>query len=446
MSYIQDVLDSIAKKREGEHEFLQAAREVLESLAPVIDRTPHYRKQRILERIVEPEWQITFRVPWQDDQGEVHIGRGFRLGFNSALGPCCSGLRFHPSVSRGILKLLGFEQVFRNSLARLPVGGGAGGSDFDPRGKSDDEVMRFCQSFMNGLFRHLGPEMDPPTGDIGIGPREIGYLVGQYKRLCGECAGRLTDMTWNSRGLPACSQVTGYGSVYFAQEMLKTRGETFAGKLCTVSGCGRVAQSTVEKLLQLGAKVVTLSDSDGSIYDANGITTEKLAWVMSHKTVRRARINEYADVFRAEYREGRRPWDIPCDCAFPSATQNEITGDDARTLLQNGCYLVAECANVPTTPEAARVFVERRILYAPSKAANAGSAAISALSISQESIQDGCWSREDADSKLQAAVLSVHNACREAAEEHGQPGNYVLGANIAGFLRVAAAILAQGLV
>ena len=445
MSYIQEVLEVVERRNAGEQEFLQAVREVLESLEPVIQRHKKYQEGRILERIVEPERQIIFRVPWQDDQGRIQINRGFRFEFNSAIGPYKGGLRFHPSVNQSILKFLGFEQIFKNSLTTLPMGGGKGGSDFDPKGKSDNEVMRFCQSFMTELFRHIGPDTDVPAGDIGVGGREIGFMFGQYKRLRNEFSGVLTGKGLKWGGSLIRPEATGYGAVYFAEEMLKTRNETFKGKICTVSGSGNVAQYTVEKLNQLGAKVVTLSDSSGTIYDKNGISAEKLAWVLDLKNVKRGRIKEYAEKFGAEYKDGQRPWSVPCQCAFPSATQNEISGEDAKTLLKNGCYVVAEGANMPSTPAAVELFVEKKILYGPGKAANAGGVATSGLEMSQNSMRLG-WSREEVDRRLNGIMVAIHKAASDAAKEYGQPGNYVMGANIAGFVKVADAMLDQGLV
>jgi glutamate dehydrogenase (NADP+) len=445
MGYIQDVLAIVERRNAGEAEFLQAVREVVESLEPVVQRKKTYQEARILERIVEPERQIMFRVPWQDDKGQVQVNRGFRFEFNSALGPYKGGLRFHPSVNQSILKFLGFEQVFKNSLTTLPMGGGKGGSDFDPKGKSDAEVMRFCQSFMTELARHIGPDTDVPAGDIGVGGREIGFLFGQYKRLRNEFTGVLTGKGLNWGGSLIRPEATGYGAVYFAEEMLKTRGEMFKGKICTVSGSGNVAQYTVEKLNQLGAKAVTLSDSSGTIYDKDGITAEKLAWVLELKNVRRGRIKEYADHFKAQYRDGQRPWTVPCQCAFPSATQNEISGDDAKELIKNGCYLVSEGANMPSTPAAADLFIEKKILYGPGKAANAGGVATSGLEMSQNSMRLS-WTREEVDRRLNEIMVSIHKACYDTAREYGHPGNYVIGANIAGFVKVADAMLDHGLV
>jgi glutamate dehydrogenase (NADP+) len=442
---ITEVLEEVRKRNPNEPEFLQAVTEILESLEPVVERNAVYQETRILNRIVEPERQIMFRVPWQDDQGKIHVNRGFRFEFNSAIGPYKGGLRFHPSVNASILKFLGFEQVFKNSLTTLPMGGGKGGSDFDPKGKSDNEVMRFCQSFMSELFRHIGPDTDVPAGDIGVGGREIGFMFGQYKRLRNEFTGVLTGKGLKWGGSLIRPEATGYGCVYFAQEMLKTRNETFKGKVCAVSGSGNVAQYTVEKLNQLGAKVVTLSDSAGTIHDKNGIDAEKLAWVLELKNVRRGRISEYAPKFKAQYLDGKRPWGIPCDCAFPSATQNEISGEDAKALLKNGCYVVAEGANMPSTPEAIEQFVAKKILYGPGKAANAGGVATSGLEMSQNSMRLS-WSQADVDRKLNDIMIAIHKACHDTAKEYGQPGNYVMGANIAGFVKVADAMLDQGLV
>jgi glutamate dehydrogenase (NADP+) len=411
----------------------------------VVDRHKKYRDGRILERIVEPERQIIFRVAWQDDSGRVQVNRGFRVQFNSAIGPYKGGLRFHPSVNLGILKFLGFEQVFKNSLTTLPMGGAKGGSDFDPKGKSDAEVMRFCQSFMTELFRHIGPDTDVPAGDIGVGGREIGYLYGQYKRLKTEFSGVLTGKGLNWGGSLIRPEATGYGAVYFAEEMLKTRGESLAGKVCTVSGSGNVAQFTVEKLLERGAKPVTLSDSDGSIHDPAGIDLEKLAWVKDLKNVRRGRLKEYAAKFKANYLPLQRPWTAPCDCAFPSATQNEITGDDARVLLKNGCKLVSEGANMPSTPDAINAYLQAKVLYGPGKAANAGGVATSGLEMTQNSMRLS-WNREEVDQRLHRIMVDIHRNCQATAEEYGAPGNYVVGANIAGFVKVADAMLDQGLV
>ncbi|MBP7275269.1 MAG: NADP-specific glutamate dehydrogenase [Kiritimatiellae bacterium] len=445
MSYIQDVVELVERRNAGEPEFLQAVREVLESLEPVIERHRRYRDARILERLVEPERQIMFRVPWQDDTGAAQVNRGYRIEFNSAIGPYKGGLRFHPSVTLSILKFLGFEQIFKNSLTTLPMGGGKGGSDFDPKGKSDAEVMRFCQSFMTELQRHIGPDTDVPAGDIGVGGREIGYMFGQYKRLRNEFTGVLTGKGLKWGGSLIRPEATGYGAVYFAREMLRTRGESLEGKVCAVSGSGNVAQYTVEKLNHYGARAVTLSDSEGSVYDPDGITPEKLQWVMHLKNVKRGRIREYAQHFKTEYLEGMRPWGVSCQCAFPSATQNEISGEDARTLLQNGCGLVSEGANMPSTPAAIDAFQSAGILYGPGKAANAGGVATSGLEMSQNSIRLS-WTREEVDQRLDRIMTDIHQNCYETAKAYGMPGNYVAGANIAGFVKVADSMLDQGLV
>ncbi len=434
----------MARRNAGEPEFLQAAREVLETLGPVVERHKKYKDHRILERVVEPERQIMFRVAWTDDKGRVQVNRGFRVQFNSAIGPYKGGIRFHPSVNIGILKFLGFEQIFKNSLTTLPMGGGKGGSDFDPKGKSDAEVMRFCQSFMLELSRHIGADCDVPAGDIGVGGREIGYMFGQYKRVRNEFTGVLTGKGLKWGGSLIRPEATGYGNVYFAQEMLKTRGEDFRGKICAVSGSGNVAQYTVEKLNQLGGKVVTLSDSNGTIYDPAGINAEKLAFVMELKNIKRGRIKEYADKFKgAQYLDGQRPWGIACDCAFPSATQNEVTGEEAKTLLKNGCELVSEGANMPSTPEAIEAYLAAKILYGPGKAANGGGVATSGLEMSQNSMRLG-WSREEVDQRLHNIMINIHSNCANTAKEYGQEGNYVLGANIAGFTKVADAMIDQG--
>ena len=445
MSYVQEVLTQLQARNPGEPEFLQAAREVLETLDPVVARHKKYQAGRILERIVEPERQIIFRVPWIDDAGQPRVNRGFRIEFNSAIGPYKGGLRFHPSVNLSILKFLGFEQIFKNSLTTLPMGGGKGGSDFDPKGKSDNEVMRFCQSFMTELCKHIGPHTDVPAGDIGVGGREIGFMFGQYKRIRNEFTGVLTGKGLKWGGSLIRPEATGYGCVFFAEEMLKTRSELFMGKTCTVSGSGNVAQYTVEKLNQLGAKVVSLSDSGGTIYDKAGINAEKLAYVIELKNVKRGRISEYAAKFGAEYREGRNPWSIPCDCAFPSATQNEINGADAATLVKNGCKLVAEGANMPSTPEAVDVFINNKVLYGPGKAANAGGVATSGLEMAQNAMHLN-WTRAEVESRLHQIMVAIHHSACETAKEYGKPGNYVVGANIAGFVKVADAMLDQGLV
>lgn len=442
---IEEVLSAVDRRNQGQPEFLQAVKEVLDTLEPVLERRPEFIEERILERMVEPERQISFRVPWHDDAGTIHVNRGFRVEFNSALGPYKGGLRFHPSVNESILKFLAFEQIFKNSLTTLSMGGAKGGSDFDPKGRSDREVMRFCQSFMSELFRHIGPDTDVPAGDIGVSSREIGYMFGQYKRLRNEFTGVLTGKALHWGGSLIRPEATGYGAVYFADEMLKTRQETFQDKTCTISGSGNVAQNTALKLINMGARVVSFSDSAGTLYDKNGIDEEKLRWIMNLKNVRRGRIREYADVFNAEYREGRRPWQIPCDCAFPSATQNEIDVADARQLLANGCFLVAEGANMPSTPDAVALFTEKGILFGPGKAANAGGVATSGLEMSQNSMRMS-WPIEEVDLRLKQIMVSIHKACRNTAEAYGFPGNYVLGANIAAFVKVADAMLDQGLV
>jgi len=444
--YVEAVCQAVEKRNPGQKEFLQAVREVLDTLAPALEANPAYRENAILERIVEPERQIIFRVPWEDDHGKIHVNRGFRVEFSSAIGPYKGGLRFHPSVNISILSFLGFEQIFKNALTTLPMGGGKGGSDFDPKGKSDHEVMRFCHSFMSELFRHIGPNTDVPAGDIGVGSREIGFLFGQYKRLKNEFSGVLTGKGVDWGGSQIRPQATGYGCVYFGEEMLKTRGENYVGKVCTVSGAGNVAQYAVEKLNQLGAKVITMSDSNGTVYDKDGINAEKLAWIMELKNTRRGRIREYAEHFSGvEYLEGRRPWNIPCDCAFPCATQNEISGEDADALVKNGCKMVAEGANMPTVPEGIALFQNNNLLYAPGKASNAGGVATSGLEMSQNSIRL-TWTAAEVDSRLHEIMATIHRNCKDTAEKYGHPGNYVMGANICAFTKVANTMLAQGLV
>jgi glutamate dehydrogenase (NADP+) len=424
----------------------------MDSVKPVLDRNPIYRKARIPERIVEPERVILFRVPWVDDQGVIQVNRGFRIQMNSAIGPYKGGLRFHPSVNLGILKFLAFEQVFKNALTTLPMGGGKGGADFNPKGKSDLEVMRFCHSFMSELFRHIGPDTDVPAGDIGVGAREIGFLFGMYKKLRNEFAGVLTGKGLNWGGSLIRPEATGYGSVYFAAEMLATRKESLEGKVCLVSGSGNVAQYTVEKLIQLGAKAVTLSDSAGTIYDEAGISREKLDFVMNLKNVRRGRIKEYAEKYPAAVYTPIDPaadhnplWDHKASCAFPSATQNEVNGTDARNLMKNGVTLVSEGANMPTTPEGVDIFLEHKILYGPGKAANAGGVSVSGLEMTQNSMRLA-WTREEVDKRLQMIMKSIHKAAMDAAAQYGKPGNYVVGANIAGFLKVVDAMMDQGVV
>ncbi len=444
-AYVDKVIEQAKQRNPGEVEFHQAVEEVLSCLDPVLERNPRYEKARILERMIEPERVIIFRVPWIDDRGDVQVNRGLRIQFNSAIGPYKGGLRFHPSVYLGILKFLAFEQVFKNSLTTLAMGGGKGGSDFDPKGKSDNEVMRFCQSFMTELSRHVGPDTDIPAGDIGVGAREIGFLYGQYKRLRNEFTGVLTGKALNWGGSLIRPEATGYGTVYFAQEMLKTRKDSLKGKSCVVSGSGNVAQYTIEKLNQLGARAVTLSDSSGFIHDPKGISDEKLKFVMELKNIKRGRIKEYAAKYGVDYYEGKRPWGIKCDAAFPSATQNEISREDAQTLLDNKCFVVAEGANMPTVPEGIEKFIEAGILYGPGKAANAGGVATSGLEMSQNS-QRLSWAREEVDARLKLIMESIHKSARDAAQEYGEPGNYVLGANIAGFVKVANSMLDQGVV
>ena len=450
--FTETFMTEVKSRNSHEPEFIQAVEEVADSLTDVLDKHPEYRSSRVLERIVEPERVILFRVPWVNDQGEVQVNRGFRIEMNSAIGPYKGGLRFHPSVNISILKFLAFEQVFKNALTTLPMGGGKGGSDFDPKGKSDNEVMRFCQSFMSELYRHIGPNTDVPAGDIGVGGREIGFMFGQYKRLANEFAGVLTGKGLNWGGSLIRPEATGYGSVYFAAEMLATRGETLAGKTCLVSGSGNVAQYTTEKLLELGARILTLSDSGGYIYDPEGLDTEKLAFVMDLKNARRGRISEYAQKYKGATYTAADPsldhnplWSHKADCAFPSATQNEIDSADAKNLVKNGVQVVSEGANMPTTPEGVHLFLEEKILYGPGKAANAGGVAVSGLEMAQNSMRYG-WTREEVDNRLQMIMKDIHKACLEAAERFGTPGNYVNGANIAGFLKVADAMLDQGVV
>ncbi len=450
--FVDDFMAQVKAKNPAEPEFHQAVHEVVESLEIVLDKHPEYRAAKILERIVEPERVILFRVPWMDDQGEVYVNKGFRIEMNSAIGPYKGGLRFHPSVNLGILKFLAFEQVFKNSLTTLPMGGGKGGSDFDPKGKSDNEVMRFCQSFMGELYRHLGPNTDVPAGDIGVGGREIGFLFGTYRKIRNEFTGVLTGKGLNWGGSLIRPEATGYGAVYFASEMLTTRGESLEGKTCLVSGSGNVAQYATEKVLDLGGKVVTLSDSGGCIYDPEGIDREKLAWVMDLKNVRRGRIKEYTDKFKSasfipvDAKLDYNPvWNQKADCAFPSATQNEINDKDARNLVNNGVYVVSEGANMPTTPKGVEIFLHHKILYGPGKAANAGGVAVSGLEMAQNSMRYS-WTREEVDNRLQMIMKNIHGACIDAAERFGAPGNYVNGANIAGFLKVADAMMDQGII
>ena len=447
-----DILEIIKARDPQEREFHQAVSEVMESVKPVLDQNPIYRQAKIPQRLVEPERVIMFRVPWADDQGNVQVNRGFRIEMNSALGPYKGGLRFHPSVNLGILKFLAFEQVFKNALTTLPMGGGKGGSDFDPKGKSDNEVMRFCQSFMSELFRHIGPDTDVPAGDIGVGAREIGYLFGMYKKLSNEFTGVLTGKGLNWGGSLIRPEATGFGSVYFAAEMLATRNETLEGKTCLVSGSGNVAQYTTEKLIELGAKVVTISDSSGYIFDESGIDSEKLEYIKVLKNVRRGRVSEYADKYSSAIHTPVDPtldhnplWNHKAECAFPSATQNEINAKDAQNLIDNGVILVSEGANMPTMPDGIDIFKDHKILYGPGKAANAGGVSVSGLEMTQNSMRL-VWTREEVDDRLKLIMKTIHSTCMDAAEQYGVPGNYEAGANIAGFVKVVDAMLDQGLV
>jgi glutamate dehydrogenase (NADP+) len=451
-SFVQEFMQGVVAKNPEQKEFHQAVEEVVESLVPALDRHPEFRKAKILERIVEPERVIMFRVPWLDDRGEVQVNRGMRVEFNSAIGPYKGGLRFHPSVNLGIIKFLGFEQIFKNALTTLPMGGGKGGSDFDPKGKSDNEVMRFCQSFMSELYRHIGEYIDVPAGDIGVGGREIGFLFGQYKKLTRHFEGVLTGKGLNWGGSLIRPEATGYGCVYFAEEMLKTRGESMKGKKVVISGSGNVAQYAVEKVLQLGGKPITLSDSSGYIVDEEGINADKLAFVLDLKNNKRGRIKEYKNKYpKAAYHDtdagkSYNPlWEVKCDVALPCATQNEIIEEDAQHLVKNGCYCVSEGANMPTTPGGVNVFLESRVLYGPGKAANAGGVATSGLEMSQNALRLS-WTREEVDTRLHNIMISIHENCRKTAEQYGTPGNYVNGANIAGFLKVATSMMDQGLV
>ena len=443
---IDAFMQSVLTKNNHEKEFIQAVEEVAEAVIPFIEENPKYKTAKILDRIVEPERVLQFRVPWLDDNGDVQVNRGFRVEFNSAIGPYKGGLRFHPSVNLSILKFLGFEQVFKNSLTTLPMGGGKGGSDFDPKGKSDNEVMKFCQSFMTELSRHIGPNTDVPAGDIGVGGREIGYMFGQYKRLRNEFTGVLTGKGINWGGSLIRPEATGYGTVYFAAEMLNTKGDSFKGKTVSISGSGNVAQFACQKATELGAKVVTLSDSKGFIHDPNGIDADKLAWVMDLKNNRRGRIKEYADHFEGvSFCEGKKPWEIAVDVALPCATQNELNEDHAKTLVSNNCICVAEGANMPSTPEAIAVFAEGKILFAPGKASNAGGVATSGLEMSQNSLRYN-WTREEVDEKLHNIMLNIHQQCVDYGKESDGYIDYVKGANIAGFVKVADAMIDQGLV
>ncbi len=442
---VGEFMAKLIAKNPGESEFHQAAQEVIESIMPFIEKNPKYKHAKILERITEPERVIMFRVPWLDDKGEIQVNRGYRIEMNSAIGPYKGGLRFHPTVNLGILKFLAFEQVFKNSLTTLPMGGGKGGSDFDPKGKSDNEVMRFCQSFMTELARHIGPDTDVPAGDIGVGGREIGFLFGQYKKIRNEFTGVLTGKGLEWGGSLIRPEATGYGAVYFAEEMIKTRGESFKGKLVTVSGSGNVAQYAVEKVNQLGGKVITLSDSAGYIYDEDGINDEKLAYVMELKNIKRGRIKEYTEKYKVQYVEGERPWKVKCDIAIPSATQNEINKEEAEMLVKNGCFAVSEGANMPSTPEAVEVFLKAKILFGPGKAANAGGVAVSGLEMAQNSMRLP-WSREEVDNRLHMIMTNIHEACVKYGRDKSGFINYVNGANIGGFIKVADSMIAQGVV
>ncbi len=443
--FAEQFMRDLIARNPAEPEFHQAVQEVVESLVPVLERHPKYLDHRILERIVEPERVIMFRVPWMDDRGDVQVNKGFRVEFNSALGPYKGGLRFHSTVNLGVLKFLGFEQIFKNSLTTLPMGGGKGGSDFDPKGKTDAEVMRFCQSFMTELCRHIGADTDVPAGDIGVGGREIGYLFGQYKRIRNRFEGVLTGKGLNWGGSLIRPEATGYGCVYFAVEMMATRGESFDGKRVAISGSGNVAQYAAEKCVELGAKVVSLSDSSGYVVFPDGMSQEMWDDVMDLKNVRRGRVYELAEKYPGvTYHEGTGVWGIPCDVALPCATQNELDGDDARTLVENGCLCVSEGANMPSTPEAVEYFVDKKILYGPGKAANAGGVAVSGLEMSQNSMRLS-WTREEVDNRLRDIMNRIHTACVTTAAEYDQPGNYVIGANIAGFVKVADSMIDQGL-
>ena len=445
-NYVEKFMDELVAKNPGEKEFHQAVREVVESVADYVVEYPHLMDQKILERMVEPERVVMFRVPWTDDRGEIHINRGFRVQMNSAIGPYKGGIHFHASVNLSIMKFLAFEQTFKNALTTLPMGGAKGGSDFSPRGKSDAEVMRFCQSFMTELQRHIGPDTDVPAGDIGVGGREVGYLFGQYKRIRDEFTGTLTGKGLGWGGSRLRPEATGYGVCYFAHEMLSTRGETFEGKTVLVSGSGNVAQYAAQKAMRLGAKVVTLSDSDGFIYDAEGLTEDKMQYVFELKNVRRGRIREYAEKYpEAVYYPGERPWKIACDIALPCATQNEIGEDDAEALVKGGCFCVVEGANMPTRPEAIAVFQKSRLLYSPGKASNAGGVATSGLEMSQNSIRNQ-WTAEQVDNELHRIMSDIHKACLKYGTEPDGYINYVKGANIAGFIKVANAMIDQGLV
>ena len=442
---VDNFMKNVISRSSGENEFHQAVHEVISSIWGYVQDHPQYIHEGILDRIVEPERVIMFRVPWRDDRGKTQVNRGYRVEFNSAIGPYKGGLRFHASVNLSILKFLGFEQIFKNSLTTLPMGGGKGGSDFDPKGKSDNEVMSFCQSFMTELFRHIGPKTDVPAGDIGVGGREIGYLFGQYKRLRNEFTGVLTGKGLNWGGSRIRPEATGYGAVYFAEEMLKRRNESFEGKTVAVSGSGNVAQYATEKVTQLGAKVVTMSDSNGTIHDPDGINEEKLAWIMDLKNIKRGRIKEYASEFNCDYIDGKKPWVIPCDIALPCATQNEINSNDAKILIKNGCICVSEGANMPSDAEAIDVFTNKKILFGPGKAANAGGVAVSGLEMSQNNM-GLAWARDEVDQRLRQIMKDIHSQCTEFGLDADNYVNYVKGANIGGFIKVADAMIDQGVV
>ncbi|MBS3806567.1 MAG: NADP-specific glutamate dehydrogenase [Bacteroidales bacterium] len=441
---VEEFMAQVTAKNPGESEFHQAVQEVAESLIPFIEENPKYKHAKILERIAEPERVVLFRIPWLDDKGEIQINKGYRIEMNSAIGPYKGGLRFHPTVNLSILKFLAFEQVFKNSLTTLPLGGGKGGSDFDPKGKSDNEVMRFCQSFMTELYRHIGPNTDVPAGDIGVGGREIGFLFGQYKRLKNEFTGVFTGKGIQYGGSLIRPEATGYGATYFAQEMLKAQDDEIKGKKVVISGSGNVAQFATQKVNEMGGKVITLSDSSGFIHDPNGIDDEKLEYVMELKNIKRGRIKEYAEKYGVEYHEGQHPWGVTCDIALPCATQNEINEEEARTLVKNGCKVVSEGANMPSTPEAIEVFLNKKILFGPGKAANAGGVAVSGLEMTQNSMRLP-WTREEVDKQLQQIMKDIHSTCQKYGKE-GDYINYVKGANIGGFVKVAEAMLSQGAV
>ncbi len=446
MSYTNEVFESVKRRNPNEIEFLQAVREVFDSLEPVIEKHPEYRTANILERIVEPERQIIFRVPWMDDKGKVHVNRGFRVQFNSAIGPYKGGIRFHPSVTLSIIKFLGFEQIFKNALTTLPMGGGKGGSDFDPKGKSEAEVMRFCQSFMTELFRHINADADVPAGDIGVGGREVGYMFGQYKRLANKFEGVLTGKGKDWGGSLIRPEATGYGVVYFTQEMLKTKGESMEGKTVAISGFGNVAWGAAQKATQLGAKVVTISGPDGFVYDEKGMDEEKIAYMLEMRASCRDMVKDYADKFSGvKFTASKRPWSVKCDIALPCATQNELDENDAKELIKNGCKYITEGSNLSSTLEAMKVIRDSGILYSPGKASNAGGVACSGLEMTQNSIRMS-WSREEVDAKLQGIMKSIHNECLNTSKEYGRKSDYVFGANVAGFKKVADSMIAQGLV